>query len=81
MNAPITTVTGERADLLQSLRRHREFLLFTVKDLTDEQQLAFALNFGERERAHGGTVVKKEDYRLTSGLNDVSNLGKDSRAN
>src|SRR3546814_15209580 len=37
MNAPITTVTGERADLLQSLRRHREFLLFTVKDLTDEQ--------------------------------------------
>lgn len=37
MNAPTATVTGERADLLQSLRRHREFLLFTVKDLTDEQ--------------------------------------------
>ncbi|OYD67996.1 DinB family protein [Rhodococcus sp. OK302] len=37
MNAPIRTVTGERADLLQSLRQHREFLLFTVKSLTDEQ--------------------------------------------
>ncbi|MDI9918764.1 DinB family protein [Rhodococcus sp. IEGM 1379] len=37
MNAPISTVTGERADFLESLRRHREFLLFTVKDLTDEQ--------------------------------------------
>ena len=30
-----------------------------------------------RENARGGTVTKKEDYRLTSGLNDVSNLGKD----
>ncbi|MCJ0902833.1 DinB family protein [Rhodococcus sp. ARC_M6] len=37
MNAPTSTVTGERADFLESLRRHREFLLFTVKDLTDEQ--------------------------------------------
>ncbi|HEY1487461.1 MAG TPA: DinB family protein [Micromonosporaceae bacterium] len=27
----------ERADLLQSLRRHREFLRFTTRDLTDEQ--------------------------------------------
>src|SRR3981189_1803622 len=52
-------------------------LLFRNQDLTDEQQLAFALNFGNRENARGGTVTKKEDYRLTSGLNDVSNLGKD----
>jgi len=29
--------TGERADLLQSLGRHRGFLRFTVRDLTDEQ--------------------------------------------
>src|SRR6476646_2399482 len=54
-------------------------LLFRNQDITDEQQLAFALNFGEREKARGGTVVKKEDYRLTSGLNDVSNLGKDGK--
>jgi uncharacterized damage-inducible protein DinB len=27
----------ERADLVQSLRRHRDFLRFTVRDLTDEQ--------------------------------------------
>src|SRR5712691_13384368 len=54
-------------------------LIFHGQDLTDEQQLAFALNFGEREKARGGTVVKKEDYRLTSGLNDVSNLGKDGQ--
>ena len=54
-------------------------LLFRNQDITDEQQLAFALNFGEREIARGGTVTKREDYRLTSGLNDVSNLGKDGK--
>lgn len=31
------TGTGERADLLESLARHRFFLRFTVRDLTDEQ--------------------------------------------
>lgn len=30
-------VTGERADLLESLRRHRYFLRYTARDLTDEQ--------------------------------------------
>src|ERR1700756_1747460 len=54
-------------------------LLFPNQDITDEQQLVFARNFGERETARGGTVTKKEDYRLTSGLNDVSNLGKDGK--
>ncbi|WP_369134721.1 DinB family protein [Modestobacter sp. I12A-02662] len=32
-----TTVTGERADLLESLGRHRWFLTYTVQGLTDEQ--------------------------------------------
>ena len=54
-------------------------LLFRDQDITDEQQLGFARNFGERENARGGTMTKKEDYRLTSGLNDVSNLGKDGK--
>src|ERR1700724_894972 len=54
-------------------------LLFRDQDITDEQQLAFALNFGERENARGGTVTKREDYRLASGLNDVSNLGTDGK--
>ncbi|HEX7919602.1 MAG TPA: TauD/TfdA family dioxygenase [Bradyrhizobium sp.] len=54
-------------------------LVFHGQDISDEQQMAFALNFGERENARGGTVTKKEDYRLSSGLNDVSNLGKDGK--
>jgi uncharacterized damage-inducible protein DinB len=32
-----TTVTGERADLLETLAKHRHFLRFTTRDLTDEQ--------------------------------------------
>jgi hypothetical protein len=32
-----TTLTGERADLLELLRTHRHFLRFTVQGLTDEQ--------------------------------------------
>ena len=32
-----TTLTGERADLLQTLDKHRGFLRFTLRDLTDEQ--------------------------------------------
>src|SRR5664280_223328 len=34
------TLTGERADLLESLHRHRYFLRYTVRDLTDEQAAA-----------------------------------------
>jgi alpha-ketoglutarate-dependent 2,4-dichlorophenoxyacetate dioxygenase len=54
-------------------------LIFHGQDITDDQQIAFARNFGEREDARGGNVTRKEDYRLSSGLNDVSNLGKDGK--
>jgi uncharacterized damage-inducible protein DinB len=37
MSTPEKTMTGERADLLQTLAKHRGFLRFTVRDLTDEQ--------------------------------------------
>jgi len=54
-------------------------LLFRDQDITDEQQMAFALNFGERENPRGGNIVKPQDSRLQTGLNDVSNLGKDGK--
>jgi uncharacterized damage-inducible protein DinB len=37
MTTPEKIITGERADLIQSLDRHRGFLLHTVRGLTDEQ--------------------------------------------
>ena len=52
-------------------------LLFRNQDISDEQQMAFARNFGERENPRGGNIVKPQDSRLDTGLNDVSNLGKD----
>jgi hypothetical protein len=37
MTDSTTTLTRERADLIEALRRHRGFLRFTVRDLTEEQ--------------------------------------------
>jgi alpha-ketoglutarate-dependent 2,4-dichlorophenoxyacetate dioxygenase len=72
-------LTRQQAAEVEAAMDKYAVLVFHDQDINDEQQLAFALNFGEREQARGGTVVKKEDYRLTSGLNDVSNLGKDGK--
>jgi len=54
-------------------------LVFHDQKLTDEQQMAFTLNFGTLEDARGGNITKPEDRRLQLGMNDVSNLGKDGR--
>src|ERR1700735_1187859 len=69
----------EAADIEAGMDKYA-VLLFRDQDITDEQQLVFARNFGERENARGGTVIKREDYRLPSGVNDVSNLGKEGKA-
>ena len=37
MTGSTTTLTGERADLLEALATHRHFLRFTVRGLTDDQ--------------------------------------------
>src|SRR5215470_11527330 len=54
-------------------------LVFHDQDVTDDQQMDFALNFGERENPRGGNVIKQGDHRLDSRLNDVGNLGKDGK--
>jgi alpha-ketoglutarate-dependent 2,4-dichlorophenoxyacetate dioxygenase len=54
-------------------------LVFHDQKITDEQQMAFSLNFGPLEDARGGNITKPEDRRLQVGMNDVSNLGKDGQ--
>ena len=54
-------------------------LVFPGQNLTDEQQMAFTVNFGAIEDARGGNVTKPQDKRLVTGMNDVSNLGKDGK--
>src|SRR4026207_1712319 len=52
-------------------------LVFRGHDLTDEQQLAFTLNFGVLERYKTpGHVRKREDNRLGPAIADFSNLDK-----
>ena len=54
-------------------------LVFHDQKVTDEQQMAFSLNFGVFEQGHGGNITKPEDRRLQVGMGDVSNIGKDGR--
>src|SRR3954451_15466620 len=68
----------EAADIEAGMDKYA-VLLFRGQDITDEQQLVFARNFGERENARAGTPPKKEHYRLPPGLNDVPTLGKDGK--
>jgi alpha-ketoglutarate-dependent 2,4-dichlorophenoxyacetate dioxygenase len=67
-------VTSEQAiELNQALDRFG-VLVFHGQDITDEQQLAFTLNFGEIELAVGGNVTKPSERRLSVKMGDVSNL-------
>jgi alpha-ketoglutarate-dependent 2,4-dichlorophenoxyacetate dioxygenase len=54
-------------------------LVFRDQKITDEQQMAFSRNFGPLEDARGGNITKPEDKRLSEGMNDVSNLGRDGQ--
>ena len=54
-------------------------LVFHDQKITDEQQMAFSENFGPLEDARGGNITKREDKRLQTGMNDVSNLGRDGQ--
>ena len=72
-------LSRDEADIIEDAMDEYAVLVFRKQDITDEQQLAFARNFGEREDARGGSVAKAADARLTSGVNDVSNIGKDGK--
>jgi alpha-ketoglutarate-dependent 2,4-dichlorophenoxyacetate dioxygenase len=54
-------------------------LVFRDQRITDEQQKEFSRNFGALEVAPGNNITKPEDKRLGTGMNDVSNLGKDGK--
>src|ERR1700746_3623581 len=73
-------LTPDEAREIEAAMDKYAVLVFHGQDITDEQQMAFALNFGERENPRGGNITKKEDYRLgDAGLNDASTPGKDGK--
>lgn len=49
-------------------------LVYHGQAITDEQQKAFSLNFGNLEQTAGGNVTQAKDQRLGSFMADVSNL-------
>jgi alpha-ketoglutarate-dependent 2,4-dichlorophenoxyacetate dioxygenase len=49
-------------------------LVFHDQKITDEQQIAFSLNFGQLESTAGGNVTRPEQKRLGPQMADVSNL-------
>jgi len=52
-------------------------LVFRDQHLTDEQQIAFTINFGELENYKSpGHIRKREDQRLGPGIADFSNLDR-----
>ncbi len=54
-------------------------LVFRRQAITDDQQMAFTLNFGGIENAQGGNITKASEHRLKHGMIDVSNLDKDGK--
>lgn len=72
-------LTAEEARTIEDAMDRYAVLVFHGQEITDEQQQAFSRNFGEIEDARGGNVTKDKDRRLQTGMNDVSNLGKDNK--
>ncbi|MBU6271813.1 MAG: TauD/TfdA family dioxygenase [Betaproteobacteria bacterium] len=70
---------AEVAELEAGMDRYA-VLVFRGQPLTDEQQMAFAMQFGPLENAHGGNIpIAVSDRRIRVGMNDVSNLDKHGR--
>jgi alpha-ketoglutarate-dependent 2,4-dichlorophenoxyacetate dioxygenase len=72
-------LTREEAAAIDAGMDRYAVLVFRNQNITDDQQMAFTLNFGEIENAKGGNITKAEEYRLKKGMVDVSNLDKEGK--
>ncbi|HEX7953689.1 MAG TPA: TauD/TfdA family dioxygenase [Burkholderiales bacterium] len=54
-------------------------LVFRDQPISDDEQMAFTLNFGELEHAAGGNITKDNEVRLKQGMIDVSNLDQNGK--
>ena len=54
-------------------------LVFPEQVITDDQQMAFTVNFGQIENQHGGHIAKAHEQRLKQGMVDVSNLDQSGK--
>ncbi|MEM7777782.1 MAG: TauD/TfdA family dioxygenase [Pseudomonadota bacterium] len=68
--------TGD-VDQLKAAMDAYGVLIFRDQVLTDDQQLAFSLNFGQIEDKTGGNI--RTESRIHTAVNDVSNLDNDNK--
>ncbi|BBK31581.1 alpha-ketoglutarate-dependent 2,4-dichlorophenoxyacetate dioxygenase [Stella humosa] len=76
MRRPLTA--DEVAAVEAGMDRHA-VLVFHDQDITDEQQVAFSVNFGQIELAVGGNITKPGERRIDVKLADVSNLDQNNQ--
>ena len=72
-------LSGDEVATIEAGMDRYAVLVLRDQRITDEQQMAFSRNFGALEDARGGNITKPEDKRLQTGMNDVSNLGRDGQ--
>jgi alpha-ketoglutarate-dependent 2,4-dichlorophenoxyacetate dioxygenase len=72
-------LSGDEVAAVEAGMDRYAVLVFHDQKATDEQQMAFSRNFGALEDARGGNITRPEDKRLQTGMNDVSNLGRDGQ--
>ncbi len=73
------SLTREEAAAIDAGMDRYAVLVFHDQVITDEQQMEFARNFGPIEIARGSNITKAGEHRLSEGMADVSNLGKDGQ--
>lgn len=72
-------ITREEVAAIDAGMDRHAVLVFHDQPFTDEQQTAFARNFGTIEIAVGGHIHKDDERRLSLDFADVSNLDRDNR--
>ena len=72
-------LSREEAAAIESGMDRYAVLVFRSQNISDDEQMAFTLNFGEIEHAAGGNITKDHELRLKQGMIDVSNLDQDGK--
>jgi alpha-ketoglutarate-dependent 2,4-dichlorophenoxyacetate dioxygenase len=72
-------MTREEVAAIEAGMDKYAMLVFPGQDITDDQQMAFTLNFGQIENQRGGHIAKAHEHRLKDGMVDVSNLDQSGK--
>jgi alpha-ketoglutarate-dependent 2,4-dichlorophenoxyacetate dioxygenase len=72
-------ITREEVMAIEAGMDRYAVLVFHDQQLTDEQQIAFTLNFGELEHTRGNAITRPAEMRLDPAFADVSNLDKNDQ--